>query len=115
MPEKVPQRVPLVTIHIDIIHTTPQARLQIPGVPPKQIHNGRPRQRRKGGPRGAADPRAGVLPRDDGEAGAGGDGDAGEGEGHAGEDVDYDLLVYGGYAARGGRAPKDEVAAEEAG
>lgn len=111
MPQEVPQRVPLVTIHVDVIHTTPQARLQIPGVPPKQIHDGSPRQRRKGGPRDAADPRAGLLARDEREAGARRDGNAGEGEGHAGEDVDYDLLVYGGDATRGGGAAEDEVAA----
>jgi len=48
--QKVPQAVPSITLHIDIIHTTPQSRLDGIRIPPKQPHDASPAQRCEDGP-----------------------------------------------------------------
>ena len=111
VPDKVPQRIPMIGVDIDIIHTAPQTRLQVLGMPPEEVHHHSPRQRRERRPRVVADLRAQRLLGDDGEARARLDGYAREGEDDAREDVDDDLLADGGdFAGALGAAAEDDVA-----
>lgn len=113
MPDEVPQSVPLVTLSIDITHTTPQAGLQILGVVPEQPHDHAPADAGEDGPGVVAHAGAEGLPRDQGE-GEGGpllDAQAGEGEDDAGKDVNDNLLVDARDLARARTSAKDEVAA----
>lgn len=117
MPDEIPQPVPVITLYIDIIHTTPQARLQILRMPPKQPHYHTPAQACKHRPRVVAHLGTGRLGRHgrQGKRAPLLNRQPSQGEGDAGKDVDNYLLVYARDSARAGTAAKDEVSAHEAG
>lgn len=117
MPDKIPQPIPRVRLRVDVRHAAPQAGLQLGGVPPKEVHDGGPRDAGEDGPRVEADGGAVARLRHHGQAVAAGlHGQPRQRQHDAREDVDDDLLVHARDAARPlGPLPEDEVAAEEAG
>lgn len=115
MPDKRPQRVPVITVLVNIIHTALQAGLQLIRIIAKQEHNRTPRQRRKRRPGIVVDLGPQRLVGDDGEARVGPDGEVGERQRHARKDVNDDLLAYGrDLAGARGADSKDKVAAYHA-
>lgn len=121
----------MVALRVDVAHAAPQARLQVLGVVPEQVHDHAPADAREDGPGVVAHGRADGLPGDHGQRervglvavvvvvapgdGGGLDGQPRQGQDDAREDVDDDLLVDAGDLARGAGAPaEDEVAAQEA-
>lgn len=116
MPYEVAERIPLVTLLVDVAHAAAQTGLQLLAVVAEEVHNKSPAGGGEDGPGVVADGRGPPGLGDEGQAVAGLDGDAGEGEDDAREDVDDDLLVDGRDLARPqGPAAKDKVAAEKAG
>ena len=113
VPYQGPQAIPMITILIDILHTAPQTRLYAFGIPPENPHDKAPARSRKYRPcvilnlvgnLSALNYACGRL-----------NGHSCQCQYHSCEDVNHDLLVYGGDLAGAGRAAtEDEVAAEEA-
>jgi len=116
VPYKVPQRVPLAALDVDVVHAAAQAGLQVLGVVAEQIHDHGPRDGSEDGPGVVGDAAGEGLARDHRQAGAGRDGYPGEGEDDAGEDVDDDLLVdRRDLAAVPRAAAEDDVASYQTG
>lgn len=49
--QEISQAVPVIALHIDVIHTTPEPALHRVGIPPKEPHHATPTQRREDRPR----------------------------------------------------------------
>lgn len=139
MPDEIPNPIPALRVVVEILHATPQTRLQHIRMPAKQPHDSAPTQTRKDGPtipldaplprtparqpvQPAAPTRPDVPVRPDPPLAhphrpARRDRELGEPQHHAREDVDDNLLVdaAGLGAAVCGAAAEDDVAAGEAG
>ena len=115
MPNKRPQRIPVIAVLVYIIHAALQAGLQLVRVMAEQEHDHAPGQRRKRRPGIVADLGAQRLVGNDGEARIRLDGKISERQGHAGKDVNDDLLADGrDLAGARGADAKDKVAAYHA-
>lgn len=115
VPCEIPQTIPVIAVLVDIVHTAPQAGLQIIAVVLEQMHDHGPTERCKDRPGVVAYRHRLPVLRDDRQPNTRLDGQAREREHHPREDVDDDLLVHGRDLAGPGPAPEDEVAAEQPG
>lgn len=113
MPDQCSQVTPIITVLINICHAAPETALQILGVVFEQHHHRSPAQTRKRRPCVVVYLRVQRFARHDGQAVPGLDGESGHSQTYSREDVDDDLLVYGGYLAGARRAAaEDKVAAQ---
>ncbi|KAK5624453.1 hypothetical protein RRF57_000169 [Xylaria bambusicola] len=94
MPKEIPQAIPLVRLHVDVVHARAQAGLQVVGVVPEQVHDHAPGDGGEDGPGVVVDKGRGALLRYHGETAAGLHGQPCQGEHHARENVYDDLLVH---------------------
>lgn len=96
VPDEISQPIPVITLCVDVVHATPQTRLQVLGVVAEQPHDHAPAETGKDGPGIVAHGAANIVPcRHDGQAKGAVflDRQLGQGQGDAREDVNDNLLV----------------------
>lgn len=117
MPNEIPQRVPLITLRINITHAAPQARLQILRMIAKQPHNQPPADTRKHRPGIVAHALANPIATDDRQRQPAtlAHGEPRQRQHDARKHVYHNLLVDAADLAAGPRPPaKHKVAAQQA-